>query len=508
MKKNKCWIKIKRYPHIGEPIDPKALRKIKAYIQNQKNIAKHAFYPLIHRKITSYPFKWDQKKGKRKRKPKPRDICYATHLDALIYSYYNKQLSDAYEQKLDSLNLTNEVVAYRRIPIHKSSKTNKSHIHFAKEAFDFIRKTVESIGFASVIVSDISGFFDNLDHKLLKDRWKEVLNTQNLSDDVYNIYRNVTHFSYIDEQKLLEELNHEVLTESKPGIRIKKKVKSKRYFRSNDVIAYCERKDIAKIRHLITCRPFDCIQGKYVRKAVGIPQGLPISATLANVYMLNFDKAMKDFIDKEGGFYRRYSDDIILILPGTDFYNVEKMLDFLIRKEKLTIQSQKNKIRLFRKEPDGIKCCDKNTHPNKLEYLGFSYDGKQILIKSKSISHYYLKQKKYVTRGLSYAKNIRNNTNGILFERNLLRRFTRIGARMHSKSIKEKKKRMLEGQRKKDPTGAGKQRLKYGNYHSYVLRAAKIMEAPEIKGQLSRNLHRLRSLITDAKIKLKKERTS
>lgn len=47
----------------------------------------------------------------------------------------------------------------------------------------------------------------------------------------------------------------------------------------------------------------------------GIPQGSPISATLANVYMLEVDKLINDMIFGLGGKYMRYSDDFIIILP-------------------------------------------------------------------------------------------------------------------------------------------------------------------------------------------------
>jgi hypothetical protein len=47
--------------------------------------------------------------------------------------------------------------------------------------------------------------------------------------------------------------------------------------------------------------------------SVGIPQGSPISATLANIYMLEFDQEIFDGASSIGGFYQRYSDDLIII---------------------------------------------------------------------------------------------------------------------------------------------------------------------------------------------------
>ena len=48
----------------------------------------------------------------------------------------------------------------------------------------------------------------------------------------------------------------------------------------------------------------------------GIPQGAPISDLIANFYLLEFDKVMANYAQAQGGRYMRYSDDILLILPG------------------------------------------------------------------------------------------------------------------------------------------------------------------------------------------------
>ena len=52
----------------------------------------------------------------------------------------------------------------------------------------------------------------------------------------------------------------------------------------------------------------------------GIPQGTPISATLANLYMIDFDELIYNItssVDRPA-FYQRYSDDIILICERKD----------------------------------------------------------------------------------------------------------------------------------------------------------------------------------------------
>ena len=46
----------------------------------------------------------------------------------------------------------------------------------------------------------------------------------------------------------------------------------------------------------------------------GIPQGTNLSGTLANIYMLDFDLAIQNFVNNVGGYYRRYSDDILILI--------------------------------------------------------------------------------------------------------------------------------------------------------------------------------------------------
>ncbi len=54
---------------------------------------------------------------------------------------------------------------------------------------------------------------------------------------------------------------------------------------------------------------------KVNRQGVGIPQGLPVSAVLSNIYMTEFDAQLGSWVESVGGFYRRYCDDLIVVLP-------------------------------------------------------------------------------------------------------------------------------------------------------------------------------------------------
>jgi hypothetical protein len=59
-KKKKDWFKIKRYPHIGFPLDNRDRFKwIENYVTNPKEIAKHSFLPFIHKTSKVKKFRKD-----------------------------------------------------------------------------------------------------------------------------------------------------------------------------------------------------------------------------------------------------------------------------------------------------------------------------------------------------------------------------------------------------------------------------------------------------------------
>jgi len=230
MKKPKDWFKIKKYPHIGLPLSLKDRSWVEEYVSDPKNIASHSFYPFIHRTICQkrYRKKYDEEtdqvlqNGKREKSYKARDIYYANHLDANIYSFYANKLSELYENYIVSRNLHRVVTAYRKIQItNKKKNRGMNNVDFAEEIFDFIRSNNENNLF--VITFDIKGFFDNLDHKKIKETWKKLLKCKSLPDDHYNIFKNITRFSYIDDFDLFDEFKDDLLV-LKNGGNIKKNV--------------------------------------------------------------------------------------------------------------------------------------------------------------------------------------------------------------------------------------------------------------------------------------------
>ncbi|WP_412757969.1 hypothetical protein [Legionella bozemanae] len=150
-----CWFKQRNYIHFDSPLSLKNTIKL---VTNPACIIKHSFYPFIkdtlcEKKINSTL----------ERDIKKRPVLYASHADSHIYSYYAHLLSEKYEKFLLNKDLANHVLAFRKIPKPQSEK-NMCNIDFANYAF----KEIVSRGNCVALVIDIKGFFDNLDHEILK----------------------------------------------------------------------------------------------------------------------------------------------------------------------------------------------------------------------------------------------------------------------------------------------------------------------------------------------------
>ncbi|MCT4664934.1 MAG: reverse transcriptase domain-containing protein [Flavobacteriales bacterium] len=458
------WFKIKRYPHIGFPITGLHFNRVSDYIYEKDNIEKHNFSPLLYRRVSQRKFrkKENNPKEREKKKLKIRHLYFASHIDAHIYSYYNQILIDKYENFLQGRLFDRSVVAYRKIPIEVGKKPNCSNIDFAKQAFEFVHKnTAENL---SVIVSDITGFFDNLDHKILKKNWSKIIDERSLPNDHYNIFKSLTKLRYVHEKKLFEALGNNVYVKRgrphKPfnpinPIYLKKKVSNIKYFKEKDVVAFCTKEEFYnKFKQLIVTN----------KKVKGIPQGTPISATLANIYMIDFDNKLSKFIDNLNGFYQRYSDDIILICDSKHEERIlEYMLNLIKEEVKLEIHLKKTKLYRFIRVNGTFDCflVDKNNKAvkNSLEYLGFKYNGKKVLIKESGIAKYYRSMKRSIRRRAFYAK-FSNNRDKNIFKSSLYKRFTYKGA---------KRKRFTYKPKFNNPKEYIKTDIPYwGNYLSYV----------------------------------------
>lgn len=383
------WYRCRGYLHFDQPI---GARKAAGIVTNPQAVAKHAFWPLIDYQITSKKIS-KTSGGKLKKKFKERPIAYAAHLDSHIYSYYSQLLSSYYEKELKARNIDQNVLAFRSL--------GKSNIHFARDVFQAIR----SFGPCGVVAVDISGFFDNLDHNILKAQWSTLLGFSQLPKDHYNIYRSLTRYASVEKVELYTALG---IAKHNP------KNGRNRICTPKDFHTSVRRSGLIKVNS----------------SGMGIPQGSPISALLSNVYMLEFDQRMRDVVSEWGGRYYRYCDDMLFIVPEDLTNGVAGMVREEIQTLKLEINTKKTEIRFFKKLKDGSLLSEKP-----LQYLGFLYNGQQILIRSAAFARFSDRMK----RGVSLASKTcskRNDTrkaHGLkskpLYKRKLYDRYSHLGKR-------------------------------------------------------------------------------
>lgn len=412
MKFKPDWLKSKGYLHITPSLNMEG--NWEAYyhkITSPKYIEQYGFYPLIHRIISDRKYKKPNPKkhigtrrshshktleGKTEKSLKSRPLHYASHFDSLIYSYYSQELGKLYELELKKdVELHNAVLAYRTIPISIINQKGKSNIHFANEVFTEINKRVEIDGEVSVIAIDLKSFFSSLSHELLYSTWANLLGKKELPNDHKNVFKACTNFSYI-LYKDLKKKGHHGFDESKLA-KIRREKGFKSFFESNEEF----RKAVKEGSLPIYKNPFrgkDRDTGK--KEMIGIPQGLPISALLANLYLLDFDKTIiENLVKKEGIYYRRYSDDILILCPYNKLEEIDNYINKLILDYKVEISQDKTEKFLFKKmvynknedtRITSIKLKEKNKIIDcPLTYLGFEFRGYNTLIKSTNIAKYY-----------------------------------------------------------------------------------------------------------------------
>ncbi len=502
-KKEKDWFKLKRYPHIGLPLqNSDRIKWIENYVTNPSKIAKHSFLPFIHRtsKVRKFRKEYSKDNGKviltgdkalRKRAIKERELYYASHLDSLIYSYYSQLISVEYEKLLKQYNLDESILAYRSIPKEKKSidGPNKCNIDFANDVFKYIKDYNEDE--FVVIAFDIKSFFDNLDHKVLREIWAKIFNVSALSKAHFNVFKGITRFSYVDIVDIFEEFKDKILIQKRDfqgnlmPIR-KARISKIKHLKNKDAIAFCTQKEFLKVKNklLKNTKKAKLANGAVVKRNFGIPQGSPISSVLANAYMIDFDKTINEYISNKG-IYRRYSDDMVVVCPKVEKDNIIKLMNLEIDKIKLEIQEPKTQIFHFKRENNSLICGQefrKEINWNKnFMYLGFEFDGSSVLLKSASVSTYYRKMKRTIKRSKHFAGIKKSNTYEEIFKRRILNRYSYKGA---DRKRKWEWDVSVQGYVKSE-------HYDWGNFLSYSNKAANTMISNKIKQQTSKSWNKL-----------------
>ncbi|WP_019601223.1 antiviral reverse transcriptase Drt2 [Teredinibacter turnerae] len=404
------WFKQRHYLHFDRPIGKS---KAASIATSPHAVSEHSFYPFLSYEVIAR--KIFKENGNIQYKDKVRPIAFASHVDSHIYSYYGQLLYSRYEQQIEKLGIGNSILAFRRL--------GKSNIDFALDAFNDIQQR----GSCTAIAFDISGFFDNLDHEILRRLWCSLFEFQRMPDDHFAVFKSITNFSIVDRKTLFAKLGYSINNLPSSLRRICTPLEFRNKVRNSGLI-------------------------EKNKKSYGIPQGSPISAILSNIYMLEFDKFIFDAIEEQGGSYYRYCDDMLFIVPTEWRNNIADLVRREIKNLKIDINPKKTEIRDF-------SIINGRLHSQKpLQYLGFIYDGEQITIRSAAFAKYSARMRKAVR--LAKKKKIKENRlriqKGIppesLYKKKLFSRYSHLGKqnfvryglraaeKMNSKAIKRQMK--------------------------------------------------------------------
>lgn len=377
------WFKLRNYAHFDKDLGISALAKL---VQSDALVAAHSFLPFLSDRVLERRYKPLLNKTVDKTRP----IMIPSHVDAHIFSYYASTLGQAHDQRLIDLGCSESVLAYRRW------EGGKCNIHFAVEAFDEVRKMANGVA----IAIDLEAFFDSIPHALIKNEWKQTLQSDRLPDGHYAVFRSMTRYAHASRAQVCAKLG----------------------------ISY---RSIHKRREAL-CTPEQFRAhvrgGKLIqvnKQPNGIPQGSPISGLIANLAMTSFDAHMHSFARARGGSYRRYSDDILLLAPTTEIDDILDELSRRIDRSGLRINNDKTERTVFRTTLQGQIETDRP-----LQYLGLLLDGDRILLRSRTLSRYWRRVKSAIHNAEKAARaSHRRGGNRRLFRRTIFLRFTHLGSR-------------------------------------------------------------------------------
>lgn len=416
------WFRPRGYLHFDAPI---SRQRAVSLATRPERVAAHSFYPLLGYTIKVVKARRDTSRRTITKTSKDRPIRYAAHADAHIFSYYSSVLSSKYEAALTARGLNECVLAFRKL--------EASNIEFAARAFGTIHRLVN----CSSLAFDVTGFFDHIDHAILKRSWAQLLEAPSLPPDHYAVFRALTRYSYVDRDEVFGALDISVHNPKNGRLRI------------------CSAEDFRdKVR--------GCNLIQVHKDPFGIPQGTPISALLSNVYLMDFDVAMNAEAQRLGGEYLRYCDDILFTVPTGHDSGLEKFVIDKLAELKLEANPKKTERSCFRGSM-GTQRCDRP-----LQYLGFLFDGERVLIRSAALAKFSGRMNQGVRLAKAAAKrrNAERLSQGLpskgIYKRKLYERYSYLGHR---------------------------------NFISYGYRAADIMKSASIKRQLRPLWGRLKNAI-------------
>lgn len=415
---NKFW-----FPERKEELKQLLQNNLKIFRPHLKRTEFWAFSPFLKILIKTPRYRYQELDGFHDLETKIRPICFASHLDSLIFSFYSFCLTRKYEDYIIKKDFAKCVLAYR-------SDLGNCNIQFAKEVFNEVKKRDE----CTAIALDIKGYFDNIDHETLKEKWQTIIGGL-LPEDQYRIYKVLSKYSYVSKNSFLKRFKGP----KKRGERLPATLL--------DLLQ--GKKDIEKFQLLresklivINNKPYE-----KTNRYKGVPQGSALSALLSNIYLIDYDKEMYEKAEAENFVYRRYCDDILIICDTNKSNELKKYAIDKIANAPyfLTIQPKKVEtidfkynskkiIRSFKRSKEHPERIPKTNIINEkiyykpLQYLGFEFNGQNILIRSSSLSRYFRKMRLRINKTISMAYGGTAKSNKV-FLKQIFERYSHLGER-------------------------------------------------------------------------------
>lgn len=463
------WFKVRGYAHF-DSAPPKVVAVELA--SDPSRVARYSFWPFLgYDKVTPRRIQamdpLGNPTGKRTLgEPKVRPITYAAHLDSHVFAKYAFDLGALLElQEYCDPALCASVLAYRR---HVERRCN---IHFAAEAF----KEIATRRSCDAVALDIDAFFDSLSHSHLHQAWCKLLRCgDRLPADHFAVFRAVTEQRRVDRSQLRAILGRDIPRHRTPGNR---RVCTPAEFRTS-------------VREHVSAA-----------RTLGIPQGSPISAVLANLYMLAVDRQILGALAQIGASYRRYSDDILVVCAPGAARDVEDIVARTIELSGLRVKATKSLRIAFRETSGGISATSIQPHrssdsaataltavPRSLSYLGFEWDGRRMVLRSQTMARFLKRLKRGVT-GARLAAHKRGETR--LKRAKLYRKFSFLGWDPRANPLVD--------------TPGGRRPPRHGNFVDYSLTAASLANGPAIRRQIGKQWRRLHDEIAEAELILRRQ---
>jgi len=349
------WFSSKPRVHLDERIDRIEAEKL---VTDPAAVARHAFLPLISFQKRERRYRRTPGSKKPKATTKVRELAYPANRDGHIYAYYSEVLGERYEEEIALRGLQGVVIGYPK---------NACNVRLARDAFLEIANRGDCVALAL----DIKGFFDNIDHSVLKEVWQHLLGVSTLPDDHYKVFRALTAYAKMDRADLLSRLGLKPNTKDKD---LPQPLCAMAEYRKHRTSSSCAKK-------LVEAN----------QKTYGIPQGTPLSAMAANISMLHFDAEVNATVTACGGSYRRYSDDILIICSADHVSQLESTVQASLLTTTRTLKLNKSKREEvhFALPGPSLVMIATGIAPKPLQYLGFTFDGQNVRIRGGTLARFH-----------------------------------------------------------------------------------------------------------------------